>query len=175
MPVLRLARFLLRRPLLRPMTAGDEGWMRIALEEASRALPHDDVPVGCVVVDAHGKELARAHNARERDGDPTAHAELIALKEAARERGNWRLDGATLYVTLEPCTMCAGAMVLARIQRLVFGATDPKSGAVGSLYNIAQDPRLNHRIDVTGGVLAGESSELLKAFFKAKRPGAAPI
>jgi tRNA(adenine34) deaminase len=149
--------------------------MRLAVDEARRALAHDDVPIGCVVVDADGDELARAHNARERDADPTAHAELIALREAAAKLGNWRLDGATIYVTLEPCAMCAGAMVLARIRRLVYGATDPKAGAVGSIYNIAQDPRLNHRIEVTQGVLAEESSELLKAFFKTKRPGTAPI
>jgi tRNA(adenine34) deaminase len=145
--------------------------MRMALTEARSALDHHDVPIGCVVVDADGNELARAHNARERDVDPTAHAELIALRDAAAKRGSWRLDGATLYVTLEPCAMCAGAMVLARIERLVYAATDPKAGATGSLYNIVQDERLNHRLDVTGGVLADESSELLKAFFKAKRPG----
>jgi tRNA(adenine34) deaminase len=145
--------------------------MHLALDEAREALTHDDVPIGCVVVDADGTELARAHNARERDADPTAHAELVALREAAAKKGSWRVDGATLYVTLEPCAMCAGAMVLARIKRLVYGATDPKAGATGSLYNIVQDERLNHRLEVTGGVLADESSELLKSFFKAKRPG----
>jgi tRNA(adenine34) deaminase len=153
----------------------DEQWMRRAVDEARAALDHDDVPIGCVVVDARGNELARAHNARERDTDPTAHAELIALREAAGKLGTWRLEGVTLYVTLEPCAMCAGAMVLARVQRLVYGATDPKAGGVGSLYNIAQDARLNHRIDVAQGVLAEESSELLRAFFKTKRPGTAPI
>ena len=149
--------------------------MQVALDEARGAQDHDDVPIGCVIVDADGTELARAHNARERDADPTAHAELNALRDAAAKRGSWRLDGATLFVTLEPCMMCAGAMVLARVERLVFGATDPKAGAVGSLYNIAQDARLNHRIDVTSGVLADEAGDLLRAFFKAKRPGTAPI
>jgi tRNA(adenine34) deaminase len=149
--------------------------MRLALDEAREALAHDDVPIGSVIVDADGTELARARNARERDADPTAHAELVALRDAAAKRGSWRLEGATLYVTLEPCAMCAGAMVLARIDRLVYGAVDPKAGAVGSLYNIAQDSRLNHRIDVVSGVLADEASALLKTFFKAKRPGSAPI
>ena len=149
--------------------------MRLALGEAQQALAHDDVPVGCVIVDADGIELARAHNARERDTDPAAHAELLALRAAAATRGSWRLDGTTLYVTLEPCAMCAGAMVLARIDRLVFGAVDPKAGAVASLYNIAQDDRLNHRVAVEQGVLAEESGALLKAFFKEKRPGSAPI
>jgi tRNA(adenine34) deaminase len=153
----------------------DARWMELALAEARAALDHDDVPIGCVVVDAHGAELARAHNARERNVDPTAHAELIALRAAAAERGSWRLDGATLFVTLEPCAMCAGAMVLARIQRLVFGAADPKAGAVGSLYNIAQDERLNHRVNVTRGVLADDCGEILTTFFKGKRPGNAPI
>jgi tRNA(adenine34) deaminase len=149
-------------------------WMRAALDEARAALTHDDVPIGCVIVDASG-ELARARNARERDSDPTAHAELLALREAAAKRGSWRLDGATLYVTLEPCAMCAGAMVLSRIDRLVFGASDPKAGAAGSLYNIVRDERLNHRVEVTSGVLAEECGELLTTFFKAKRPGTAPI
>lgn len=153
------------------MTPDDERWMTVALDEAREAPGHDDVPIGCVIVDANGTELARARNARERDADPTAHAELHALRDAAAKRRSWRLDGSTLYVTLEPCAMCAGAMVLARVERLVFGATDPKAGAVGSLYNIAQDARLNHRIDVTPGVLADEASALLKTFFRAKRPG----
>jgi tRNA(adenine34) deaminase len=152
-----------------------EQWMAIALDQAREALEHDDVPIGAVVVDREGKELARAHNARERDSDPTAHAELIALREAAAQAGTWRLDGAVLYVTLEPCAMCAGAAVLARVDRLVYGATDPKAGAVGSLYNIAQDDRLNHRVGVSSGVLADECGALLKEFFRAKRPGKAPI
>ncbi len=150
-------------------------WMGAALAEARQALAHDDVPIGCVIVDADGNELARAHNARERDADPTAHAELLALKQAAEQLNTWHLDGATLYVTLEPCAMCAGAMVLARIKRLVYGAPDPKAGAAGSLYSIVQDPRLNHRVEVQSGVLENESSELLKAFFKGKRPGTASL
>ena len=145
-------------------------WMRLALEEARLAAMHDDVPIGCVVVSEAGMELARAHNARERDADPTAHAELLALREAAAKLGTWRLEGATMYVTLEPCAMCAGAMVLARAARLVYGAADPKAGATGSLYNIVQDERLNHRLEVGSGVLADECGALLKEFFKAKRP-----
>jgi tRNA(adenine34) deaminase len=153
----------------------DEGFMRAALDEARLALAHDDVPIGCVVLDGSGGELVRAHNARERDADPTAHAELIALRDAAAKARSWRLDGATLYVTIEPCAMCAGAMVLARIKRLVFGATDPKAGAAGSLYNIVRDPRLNHRVDVTPGVLADECGAILKDFFRGKRPGSASL
>ena len=153
----------------------DERWMRVALEEAARALDHDDVPIGCVVVSEDGAELARAHNAREQDADPTAHAELLALREAARGTGSWRLEGATVYVTLEPCAMCAGAMVLARVGRLVFGATDPKAGATGSLYNIVQDDRLNHRVDVTGRVACEECAALLTRFFREKRAGAPPL
>jgi len=149
----------------------EDEWMQVCIVEARRALEHDDVPIGCVVVDADGIELARAHNAREHDQDPTAHAELVALKGAAMKRGSWRLDRATMYVTLEPCAMCAGALVLARVARLVYGATDPKAGAVGSLYNIAQDARLNHRLDVTAGVLADECGALLTEFFAGKRPG----
>ena len=146
--------------------------MRAALEEAGRALDHDDVPIGCIVVSPAGEELARAHNSREHDNDPTAHAELIALREAAGKLGTWRLEGATLYVTLEPCPMCAGAMVLARLARLVYGAADPKAGATGSLYNIVQDERLNHRLDVVAGVLADECGAILSAFFRGKRdPG----
>ena len=155
--------------------ASDEDLMRVALDEARRALEHDDVPIGCVVIDADGNTLARTHNARERDQDPTAHAELIALRDAASKVGSWRLEGATLYATLEPCAMCAGAIVLSRIERLVYGASDPKGGAVGSLYNIAQDARLNHRVVVDSGVLSDECAEILKGFFAGKRPGIAPI
>ncbi len=144
--------------------------MRAALDEARRALDHDDVPIGCIVVSGSGEELARAHNAREHDADPTAHAELLALRDAAGKLGTWRVEGATVFVTLEPCAMCAGAMVLARVARLVYGATDPKAGATGSLYNIVQDERLNHRLDVVGGVLADECGALLREFFAAKRP-----
>ncbi len=157
------------------MVDSDLSWMRLALDEARAALAHDDVPIGCVVVDADGNELSRAHNARERDQDPTAHAELIALKEAAAGRHSWRLDGATMYVTLEPCAMCAGALVLARVSKLVYAALDPKAGAVGSLHNIAQDTRLNHRLEVETGLLADEASALLKAFFKGKRADTPPI
>ena len=149
--------------------------MRVALDEARRALEHDDVPIGCVIVSGDGVELARAHNAREDEQDPTAHAELVALREAADELGSWRLDGATVYVTLEPCSMCAGAMVLARVARLVYGAVDPKAGAAGSLFNIVQDERLNHRVAVERGLLADESSALLKTFFAGKRDRARPI
>ncbi|MEX2554186.1 MAG: tRNA adenosine(34) deaminase TadA [Actinomycetota bacterium] len=151
---------------------GPEVWMRSALDEARRALDHDDVPIGCIVVSAAGEELARAHNSRERDTDPTAHAELLALRDAAAKLGSWRLEGATVYVTLEPCPMCAGAMVLARVASLVYGAADPKAGATGSIYNIVQDERLNHRLDVVSGVLADECGAILTAFFQSKRdPG----
>jgi tRNA(adenine34) deaminase len=146
----------------------DRIWMDHALAEAKAALAHDDVPVGAVVV-AAGEVVAAAHNRREVDADPTAHAELLAVRAAARKLGSWRLDGCVLYVTLEPCTMCAGALVLARLPRLVFGATDPKAGAVGSLYDLAREPRLNHRVDVTGGVMAEECGAVLTRFFRAKR------
>src|SRR5215218_5742488 len=128
--------------------------MRLALDEAAAALPSGDVPVGAVVLDRDGTLIGRGHNAREAEGDPTAHAEVRALQEAARARGDWRLDGATLVVTLEPCTMCAGALVLARVDRLVYGAEDPKAGAVGSLWDVVRDRRLNHRPEVVAGVLA---------------------
>lgn len=143
-------------------------WMERALAQARLAEAHDDVPVGAVVV-YQGDVIAEAHNLRERDQDPTAHAELVAVRDAARVLGSWRLDDCTLYVTLEPCTMCAGALVLARLPSLVFGASDPKAGAVGSLYNLAQEPRLNHRIDVVGGVMADECGAELRRFFRARR------
>jgi len=147
----------------------DKTLMMLALEEARAALEHDDVPVGCVIT--RGDEvIARAHNARERDRDPTAHAEVLALRAAAAALGTWRLDGCSVYVTLEPCVMCAGAMVLARVERLVYAAPDPKAGAVRSLYNIADDARLNHRIGVTAGVLEEQATELLRTYFSAKRP-----
>ena len=139
-----------------------------ALAEARAAEAHGDVPVGAVVERA-GELVAAAHNRREVDGDPTAHAEVLALRAAAAALGSWRLDGCCLYVTLEPCTMCAGALVLARVDRIVFGAVDPKAGAVGSLYDVPSDPRLNHRPAVVGGVLAAASAELLRAFFRARR------
>jgi tRNA(adenine34) deaminase len=159
------------------VTGGD--WtapMRGALEQAREALTTDDVPVGAVVVDADGSVLATGRNRREADGDPTAHAEVIALREASRARGSWRLDGCTLVVTLEPCTMCAGAVVLGRVDRLVYGATDPKAGAVDSLYDVVRDPRLNHRPEVVGGVLAEECGDLLRDFFRARRkPASRPV
>ena len=142
--------------------------MRLALSEAAAAADHDDVPVGAVVL-LDGEVIARRHNERELQNDPTAHAEVLALRDAARRRGTWRLDGATLVSTLEPCPMCAGAALSARVDRIVFGATDPKAGACGSLYNLAVDPRLNHEMDVSGGVLAEESAELLRGFFAARR------
>lgn len=148
--------------------ARDAAFMAQALDEARAALRHDDVPVGAVVV--RGEEvLARAHNRREADADPTAHAELLAVRAAARALGSWRLDGCTLYVTLEPCFMCAGALVNARLPRLVFGATDPKAGAVGSLADVPRDARLNHRLLVTSGVAAEACGAVLKAFFAARR------
>lgn len=146
----------------------DESFMALALEEARAALSHDDVPIGAVVV-LEGAVVARAHNARERDNDPTAHAEILALRAAASSAGTWRLEGATLYVTLEPCHMCAGAMVLARLGRLVYGAADPKAGAAGSLANVVDDPRLNHRVPAMSGVLAAECGALLRTFFAARR------
>jgi tRNA(adenine34) deaminase len=143
----------------------DETWMQQALLEADQAILHGDVPVGCVVVDADGTELSRAHNRRELDGDPTAHAEVLALRGACARRGHWRLDGTTVFVTLEPCAMCAGALVNARVTRLVFGATDPKAGAVTSLYQIPTDARLNHRLAVRGQVMADAAAARLQTFF----------
>lgn len=142
--------------------------MREALRAARRAPAHHDVPVGAVVV-RDGAVLARAHNRREADGDPAGHAELLALRRAARRLGEWRLTGCTLYVTLEPCAMCAGAIVLARVPHLVFGASDPKAGFVGSLGDLCRDPRLNHRVEVRGGVLGEACGEVLKEFFREKR------
>lgn len=150
------------------MPATDEGFMRLALAEARRALEADEVPVGAVAV-AEGRVVGRAHNQRELLRDPTAHAEMLALTQAAEALGRWRLTGVTLYVTLEPCAMCAGAMVLARIDRLVFGATDPKAGAVVSLYRLLADERLNHRVPSDGGVLAEECGALLQEFFRKRR------
>jgi tRNA(adenine34) deaminase len=146
----------------------DERMMRLAVEEARACLEWGDVPVGAVV--ARGTEvLGRAGNERERRGDPTAHAEILALRQAAERLGTWRLDGCTAYVTLEPCAMCAGAMVLARIERLVYGAADPKAGFAGSLGDLVRDPRLNHRLDVEAGVLADEAGALLQEFFRGRR------
>jgi tRNA(adenine34) deaminase len=147
----------------------DEEMIRVALEAATAA-PAGDVPVGAVVFAADGTELARAANSREATGDPTAHAEILALREAARVHGDgWRLEGATLAVTLEPCTMCAGAIVLARVGRVVFGAWEPKTGAVGSLWDVVRDRRLTHRPEVRGGVLERECAEVLEDFFRTHR------
>ena len=143
--------------------------VRAALEEASRAPAHGDVPVGALVLDPDGEVLSRAHNDREGAGDPTAHAEVLALRRAAERLGSWRLSGCTLVVTLEPCTMCAGALVLARVQRVVYGAPDPKAGAVGSLWDVVRDRRLNHRPEVVAGVLADESAAVLRRFFATRR------
>jgi len=143
--------------------------MRRALELAAEAPSTGDVPIGAVVVDTTGTVIGEGVNVRERDGDPTGHAEIVALREAAGAVGGWRLSGCTLVVTLEPCTMCAGATVLARVDRLVFGAYDDKAGAVGSLWDVVRDRRLNHRPEVTGGVLAEESSALLEEFFARHR------
>jgi tRNA(adenine34) deaminase len=146
----------------------DERMMTLAVDVARACLEWGDVPVGAIV--ARGEEvLGRAGNERERRGDPTAHAEILSLRQAAGRLGTWRLEGCTIYVTLEPCAMCAGAMVLARLDRLVFGATDPKAGFVGSLGDLVRDPRLNHRLEVQAGVLAGEAGALLREFFKGRR------
>jgi tRNA(adenine34) deaminase len=146
--------------------------VRLALDQAALAASSDDVPVGAVVVDADGVLLGTGFNAREATNDPTAHAEVIALRSAAAKLGSWRLTGCTLAVTLEPCTMCAGALVLARVDRLVYGATDPKAGAVASLWDVVRDRRLNHRPEVVGGVLEAECGELLRAFFERQRGAA---
>jgi tRNA(adenine34) deaminase len=146
----------------------DEEWMRIAIEEARRALDHGDVPVGAVVV-VRGEVVAAGHNEREHRQDPTAHAETLALRRAAERLGTWRLLDTTLYVTLEPCAMCAGAIVLARVARVVFGTADPKAGAAGSVLDVLGEPRLNHRPAVEGGVLAAECAALLTTFFASRR------
>ena len=142
--------------------------MERAIVEAAAAAAHDDVPIGAVVV-RDGEVLGAAGNERELRGDPTAHAEILALREASRALDGWRLTGTVLYVTLEPCAMCAGAIVLARIPRVVYGATDPKAGAAGSVLDVLGEPRLNHRPEVAGGLLADESAELLRAFFTSRR------
>ncbi len=143
--------------------------MATALAEARAAADHDDVPVGAVVAATDGTVLARRHNERERTGDPTAHAEVLALRDAATVRGSWRLTGCVLVVTLEPCPMCAGAAVAAQLDLVAFGAADPKAGALGSLYNLGADPRLNHELTVVDGVLADECGALLTEFFSARR------
>ena len=143
--------------------------MREALDLAEAARADGDVPVGAVVIDPAGEIIGRGRNTRERDGDPTGHAEVVAIREAAHTLGKWRLEGCTLVVTLEPCTMCAGAIVTSRLERLVFGAFDDKAGAVGSLWDVVRDRRLNHRPEVVSGVLADESATLLRAFFATHR------
>lgn len=150
----------------------DRGWMAVALDEARRAIAAGEVPVGAVVV-AHGREVARAHNAPIGTCDPTAHAEILALRRAAIATGAYRLSGATLYATLEPCPMCAGAAMAARVERIVFGAADPKAGALGSLLDLASVRGFNHRLAVTGGVRGDESARLLREFFQARRSGPA--
>jgi tRNA(adenine34) deaminase len=142
--------------------------MRLALREADRAVAHDDIPVGAVVVH-DGEVIGTGHNERELRADPTAHAEMIALREAARALSSWRVLDAVIYVTLEPCAMCAGAIVLARVPRVVFGTTDPKAGAAGSVLDVLAEPRLNHRPQVESGLLAEESADLLRAFFASRR------
>jgi len=146
----------------------DEAVMRLALEEAARAVGHGDVPVGAVVLDGDAVVAAR-HNERELRGDPTAHAELLALRDAAAATGGWRLEGMTLAVTLEPCPMCAGALVASRLGRVVFGTPDLRAGACGSLYNLCCDPRLNHEVAVTAGVLGAECALVLRDFFSTRR------
>ncbi|MFO7898178.1 MAG: tRNA adenosine(34) deaminase TadA [Planctomycetota bacterium] len=151
----------------------DETYMTEALRQAALALEDDEVPVGAVIV-RDGRVIARAHNQRELLRDPTAHAEMIAITQAAESVGGWRLERCTMYVTLEPCAMCAGAVVLARLPRLVYGAADPKAGAVGSLYDIPRDGRLNHTVQVTAGVLADECGRILSEFFRRKRGRVGP-
>jgi tRNA(adenine34) deaminase len=146
----------------------DEYYMRLALREAERALDHDDVPIGALVVH-EGEVIAAARNERELRGDPTAHAEMLALREASQRLESWRLLDTVLYVTLEPCAMCAGAIVLARVPRVVYAADDPKAGAAGSVLNVLAEPRLNHRPTVAGGLLAQDAAELLRAFFASRR------
>jgi tRNA(adenine34) deaminase len=143
--------------------------MRAALDEARSALETGDVPIGAVLLDPDGTTVARGRNVREAEADPTGHAEIVALREAARRNGEWRLEGHTLVVTLEPCTMCAGAAVMSRVGRIVFGAFDPKAGAIGSLWDVVRDRRLNHRPEVVAGVLAEESTALLEEFFARHR------
>ena len=152
------------------MTGRHEAWMRRALEVAATSVDTVDVPVGAIVLDPDGVEIGAGRNEREQTGDPTAHAEILALRRAAAGRSDgWRLDGCTLVVTLEPCTMCAGALVLARVATLVFGAWEPKTGALGSLWDVVRDPRLNHRPEVYGGVLEAECAALVRDFFTPRR------
>jgi tRNA(adenine34) deaminase len=163
------ARCAASRPMRQSRVPTDADWMELALAEADRALEHADVPIGCVIVGADGVELSRDHNRREECGDPTAHAEVLALRSAAAKIGHWRLEGATVYATLEPCVMCAGALVNARVYRVVFGASDLKAGALVTLFSVGADARLNHRFEIEGGVRAEESISRLRAFFGALR------
>jgi len=152
------------------MSEAAESWMREAIAEARLALAKDEVPIGAVIVhDPTARVIGRGHNLRETKHDPTAHAELVAMREAAQALGHWRLIDCTLYVTLEPCPMCAGGVVNARIPRLVYGCDDPKAGAVRTLYQLCEDARLNHRVEITSGVLADECAGLLRSFFRAQR------
>jgi tRNA(adenine34) deaminase len=152
------------------MGGGPDKWMREAIAEARLALGKNEVPIGCVIVhDPTERIIGRGHNLRETGQDPTAHAELVAMREAATALGHWRLIDCTMYVTLEPCPMCAGGIVNARLPRLVYGCDDPKAGAVRTLFRLCNDPRLNHRVEITGGVLADECSSLLRAFFRTQR------
>ena len=151
-----------------PISDEDRKWMRLALGEAEHALASDDVPIGAIAV-YQGAVIGRGYNRREADNDPTAHAEIIAIREAAASLGMWRLDGVTLYCTLEPCAMCAGAMVLARLPRLVYAAFDPKAGAAGSITDITRHYRLNHQVQVEAGLFADEAAELIRAFFRCLR------
>lgn len=147
----------------------DTDLMQLALDEAKAAAAIDEVPVGCVIVDATGQVIGRGQNRREIDADPTAHAEIVAMRQAARHLGYWRLVDCTLVVTLEPCPMCAGAIVNSRVKRVVYGCDDPKAGAARTLYQLLTDPRLNHRAEVVAGVMAEECAQLLREFFRAKR------
>lgn len=149
-------------------TLDDEKWMRIALLEAEKALEKEDVPIGAIAV-LNDEIIGRGYNKREADQDPTAHAEMIAIRQAAQLIGHWRLENVTLYCTLEPCAMCAGAMVLARLPRLVYATTDPKAGAGGSIMNITSHPQLNHQVEVTSGLFADEAAEQIRAFFRMLR------
>lgn len=157
---------------MRPKASRERDWepyMRQALDLARRARDQGDVPVGALVVDVDGKVVAEGWNAREKEGDPTAHAEMVALRGATTRQGQWRLTGHTVVVTLEPCVMCAGALSLARVDRVVYGARDPRAGAMGSIYEIHADARLNHQVTLVSGVLESECAEILKDFFRSKR------
>jgi tRNA(adenine34) deaminase len=158
-----------RPPMQLTLTEQHEQWMSLALEEADLAAQTGEIPVGCVIVDADGRLVSRAHNGREVLVDPTAHAEMVAIREAAGRLLSWRLEGATAYVTLEPCPMCAGALVNARVARVVYGCADPKGGAIDTMFGIGRDARLNHRFDVVAGVLGDACAERLRRFFRERR------